>query len=164
MTTKRILTAIIFSFVVFLPMTVLAQFQALSSDQLDKVTAQSGIVLSADKLGIDMSADTIYYGDDDGVGGDSGAGYLSLCGVQLQGSVQWANPVQVDIGTMKDPFGGTEVTAVKIQLSDMTIDIDRFSIDAIRVGSAPGEGKSFGSFGILGMHTEISGNVQIWAH
>jgi hypothetical protein len=157
-----LLAIIILTF--FVPLACWAQMTPMSPQEMSGVTAQSGILFQAERLGLKMQAENVYYGDEDGLGGETGPGYLSLCDLDLQGAMQWTSPVTVEVGTIIDPFGGSEVTGVDLEMDGMTLDIDSLSIGAIRVGSAPGQGKSFGSFGISNMHTELSGHVRIWAH
>ncbi len=96
------------------------------------VSGQGGILIQGDKLGLDLSLDTLYYDDDDGGDGDSEGSYLSLCGVSLKGSMEWANPI--DIVTENRGLGNTEVTGISLTMTDLTVRIDSFQIDAIRVG------------------------------
>jgi hypothetical protein len=141
-----------------------ARMSALTETQMSEISGQGGIRIQGDTLGLDVALDTLYYGDDDGVGGNSAGGYLSLCGVSLKGSLYWADPIAIDIVTENRGPGNTEVTGVSLTLTDMTVTIDSFQIDAIRVGPQPGTGKSFGSIGIKNMTCTISGNVKIFAH
>jgi len=136
----------------------------MSDDALDQVTGQSGISISASQLGFDLAADTIYYKDADGIGPGSTAGFLSLCGVNLKGSVDFANPLTIDVITRKDASGLTQLTGVALKLSDMTLKIDSFYIDAIRLGSAPGLGGSLGSFGISNMTVKLTGGITMIAN
>lgn len=141
----------------------LARITAMSDTQMKGVTAQAGIAVTAtDQLDFASETGTIFYGDTDGT--DGTAGYLSLTGVSFAGSVRFNESAQVRVETGKMGAGSTEIAAVEISMTDMTLDIDHITIDAIRVGSAPGQGASFGSFGIYDMHTRISGNVRISAH
>jgi len=145
------------------PAAAFAQMTPMSQDQLQAVTGQAGISIQADQLGLDVNMKTLYYGDTDGTG-DGQAGYLSLCGVALKGSVAFGSPATVSLETGPTLFGATPVTSVNLAINNMTLKVDQFSIDAIRVGNAPGTGKSFGSIGIQNMVAQISGNVQMWAH
>ena len=143
-----------------------AQIVPLSDETMGNVTAQAGIAISANDLGFNIKADTIYYGDKDGLGQGTGttAGYLSLTGVDLDGSVNFGKPLTIDVATTKDPSGATQITSVNMTLSDMTLKIDKFYIDAIRLGSAPGQGPSLGSFGINNMVVKMTGNISITAN
>jgi len=144
----------------------MAKMTSLSDEELSEVTAQGGISISIDELNLDANIDTLYYGDKDGLGEGTGttAGYLSLNNVELVGSVDFSDPLTVDVATEIDAAGNTEITKINMTMSDMTLDIERFTIDSITLGSAPGEGNSLGSFGILGLHAQMTGNVSITAH
>jgi hypothetical protein len=139
---------------------------SLSDEELSDVTAQAGIAIAVDDLNIDATIKTLYYHDKDGAGEGSGTtgGYISLNDVVLVGSVSFDKPMTIDVQTEIDAAGNTEVTSVNMQLSDMTIDIDRFTIDSITLGSEAGKGASLGSFGIYGLHARMTGNVSISAH
>jgi hypothetical protein len=138
----------------------LARITAMTDVEMKDVTAQAGITMTAvDQVDFASEIGTIYYGDTDGT--DGNAAYLSLTGVSFAGSVNFANPADIRIETGGMGGGSVEIAAIDITLNDMTLDIDHITIDAIRVGSAPGQGASFGSFGIYDMHTSISGNVRI---
>jgi hypothetical protein len=137
---------------------------SLSDEELSDVTAQAGIAIAVDDLNIDATIKTLYYHDKDGVGEGTTGGYISLNDVVLVGSVSFDKPMTIDVQTEIDAAGNTEVTSVNMQLSDMTIDIDRFTIDSITLGSEAGKGASLGSFGIYGLHARMTGNVSISAH
>ncbi|GFO56391.1 hypothetical protein GMSM_33980 [Geomonas sp. Red276] len=130
---------------------------------LGEITGQSGIAISASNLGFDMTAGTIYYRDADGIGPGSSAGFLSLCGVKLKGSADFASPLTIEVATVKDPNGVTRVAGLEMKISDMTLKIDTFYIDTIRLGSAPGIGGSLGSFGINNMTVHMTGGITILA-
>ena len=132
----------------------------LADNQLSEVVGQAGIAVDVNNLGLDMNIGSLYWGDEDGLGGLTPGGYLSLTDVTLRGSIDFLEPMTIDIGTQQTQFG-TEVTSMNMHLSDMSIDIDEFTIDAIRLGSEPGTGPSLGSFGIYDMHVNITGDVQI---
>jgi|GEM_PF-1649402 len=164
MNKTSLITGLIISVALLLvPMTGFSQMSPMSSGEMDEVTAQKGLQISVEDIGFDMSAETIYYADEDGVGGNSGAGYLSLTGVDLQGAIHTSEPVQVDMG-LSTIDSMNEMTSLNFTMQNAVVEVDNFTIDAIRVGSAPGEGKSFGKIGIENMRTEISGKVQIGTH
>ncbi|HHO75816.1 MAG TPA: hypothetical protein ENN05_05250 [Deltaproteobacteria bacterium] len=157
---KSLFAALCIIGLLMLPHASLAKMNALNDEQLGDVVGQAGIAFDVSKLGIDMTMDTLYWGDSDGLGGDTTAGFISLTDVRLIANIDFVEPMTMDIVTRQTPLG-TELSSLDIHLSDMTIDIPRFTIDAIRIGSAPGEGPSLGSFGIYNMHANISGNVSI---
>ncbi len=163
---KNIYTNIIvfLIFVLLVPSFAMARLVAISDEAMDSINGQSGIQIAFKDTHIKMSSDTIYYGDDDGING-KGPAYLSLCDFSMDAEIHAKSPIKLDIGTVEDPFNrGTRIQAVMMKISDLTMDIHNLRIGAIRVGSQIGQGKSFGSFGIQHMHTEITGNIMVWAH
>jgi hypothetical protein len=142
-----------------------AQMEALSDADMNEITAQAGISLAFnDTLGIDLSMDTLYYGDEDGVNGVGSAGYISLTGINMQGSIAFHNPMTIDVATQAEANGMTRMTAVNLKMDGMTVKIDKLDIDAIRLGSAPGTGNSLGSIGIRNMVANMTGSISISAH
>ncbi len=140
-----------------------AGLTALTEDQMSDVTGQGGIYIEADDLVFDIDIETLYYYDDDGVGPGTTGGYLSLCDVALNGSIDFGSPLTLDIVTRENEYG-TEVTSIDLTMTDITIKVDSFTIDAIRLGPVPGTGPSLGSIGILNMVANISGTIRISAH
>jgi hypothetical protein len=140
-----------------------AQLQALPDETMAQVVGQSGIAISTDHLDFDLHAGTIYYGDSDGLGPSSGTGpgYISLTGVSLKGSVSFGTPMTLAIATSLDPAKGIQVDNLLLKMNDMTLTIPTFTIDAIRIGSAPGEGGSLGSFGIENMTLQMTGTITL---
>jgi hypothetical protein len=149
---------------IFVAQSAMAKMTSLSDEELGDVTAQSGIAISVDNLNLDTTIKTLYYHDKDGVGEGTTGGYISLNDIVLIGSVTFDKPVTIDVQTELDASGATEVTSVNMTLSDMTVDIERFTIDSITLGSEAGKGESLGSFGIYGLHARMTGNVSISAH
>jgi len=144
-----------------LPLTGMAKMTAMSESELNDVTGQAGIAVNIDHLNLDMTVDTLYYGDTDGIPEiGAGPGYISLCDMTLKGNVDFIDPMTINVSTQQTDFG-TQLTSLDINVSDMTIDIDEFTIDAIRLGPEPGVGPSLGSFGIYGLHADVTGNVNI---
>lgn len=142
-----------------------AEMTALAENELATVTGNGGIAITAaDTLGLNLKMDTLYYHDDDGVAPAAEGGYLSLCGINMKGSVAFGSPLTIDVAT-ESPFAdGTQIRALAITIDDVTLKIDSFSIDAIRVGDAPGEGPSFGGIGIKNLVMNVSGKIRIYAH
>ncbi len=149
--------------VLLISVPVMAQIVPISDEALGSVTGQAGIAISTSHLGFDIKADTIYYKDGDGIGPGTTAGYLSLTGVALKGTVDFGTPMTMDIVTSRDSNGFTEIKSVLMKISDMTLKIDSFYIDAIRLGSAAGKGASLGSFGIENMVVKMTGGITIAA-
>jgi len=150
---------------VFSPSKSYAVLTAMTEAGMREATAQAGIAITAvDKIALDMSIKTVAYGDSDGTNGT--AGYLSMNNISFLGSVQLLSPVDISISTQKDPFSSSTnlVTGIDVKVSGLKIDVDHFDIGSITAGTAPGEGKSFGSFHIRDFHAQISGNVRITTH
>ena len=74
------------------------------------------------------------------------------------GAAQFTDPLKLDISTTGN---GTGVKSVNMTMTGMTLQVDRFSIDAIRLGSKPGTGESLGSIYMSNMVASITGNVRI---
>jgi hypothetical protein len=144
------------------PQISMGKMTSLTEDELSEITAQAGIAIEVDHVDFSSKIDTIYYHDKDGHGDSDGA-YLSFNDIDIEGSVHFDTPMTVGIETTENA-DGQEVTGINMNISDMTIDLDHFVIDSITVGSAPGEGKSFGGIGIYGMHARMTGNVRISVH
>jgi hypothetical protein len=150
--------------VALIPGVGFAELSVMNDDELREVTGQGGFSLVADdQIAFDMRIGTAYYGDDDGT--DGTPAYLSLNDISLKGSATFDSPVNLDVTTEADPFSNNmQVTGINIAVDGVSVDIDHFTIGSITVGSAPGEGKSFGSFGIYDYHAKISGKIRITAH
>ncbi|MFA6011303.1 MAG: DUF6160 family protein [Desulfobacteraceae bacterium] len=148
---------------VSLPSKGYAIMTAMTETGMREATAQAGIAITAaDKIAIDMEVGCITYGDDDGTNGNPG--YISMNDVSFSSVINLKDPVSIAVTTQMDPYQNTMVTGIDVAMSGMTIDVDHFNIGSITVGSAPGEGKSFGSFSIQDYHATISGNVRITTH
>jgi hypothetical protein len=146
-----------------IPQMGTAGMTPLSEEQLHNVVGQAGISLQIDKLNWNMAIDTLSYGDSDGLGPGTNttAGYLSLCGIVFKGAAQFTDPLKVDVVTTGDGTGNIGLTGLDITMTGMTVQVDRFSIDAIRLGSAPGAGNSLGSIYMSNMVASITGKVQV---
>jgi hypothetical protein len=149
--------------IALIPGVGIAELSLMTDDELREVTGQGGISLAAeDMIDFDLNIDTVYYCDDDGT--DGTPGYLSLNDIFFKGSTTFDAPVKVDLSTQFDPFANGYNTGINIDVKGVKVDIDQFRIGAIRVGNAPGQGKSFGSFQMSGFSAEISGKVRITFH
>lgn len=164
MKSRSMLAAIIFVLTLAVASMVQAKQLPMDDDALSEITGQAGIAVSASDLGFDMTAQSIYYRDADGIGPGTSAGFLSLCGVKLKGSADFASPTTVEVATVKEAGGFTRVSGVEMKIPEMTLKIDSFYIDAIRLGSAPGQGGSLGSFGINNMIVHMTGGITILAN
>jgi hypothetical protein len=163
MNKRSTITALcILSLLVF-PRIGAAKMVALTDDQLCTVVGQAGVAVTVNNVGIDMTMNTLYWGDKDGMDGQTDGGYISFCDVALKGTIDFIKPLTIDTTTRMTELG-TEISNIDIHLSDMTLDIDKFTVDSIRLGPNPGEGPSLGSFGIYGLHADITGDIRISAH
>jgi len=137
----------------------------LSEEQLSNVVGQAGISIQIDKLNWNITLDTLSYGDADGLGPGTNttAGYLSLCGIVFKGAAQFTDPLTVDVVTTGNGTGQVGLTSLNVTMTGMTLQVDRFSIDAIRLGSQPGTGDSLGSIYMSNMVASITGKVQMSA-
>jgi hypothetical protein len=162
----RISQLVVFVGLIFASQISMAKMTSLTDEELGEVTAQAGIAINVDNLDLDTNIETLYYHDKDGLGEGTGTkgGYISLNDISIVGSVTFDKPMSVNVETAMDDAGNTEVTKVNMSMSDMTLDIDRFTVDSITLGSEAGEGKSLGSIGILGLHARMTGNVSISAY
>jgi hypothetical protein len=149
---------------IFVAQSAIAKMTSLSDEELGEVTAQAGIAIAVDNLNLDATVKTLYYHDKDGLGEGTTGGYISLNDIVVIGSVTFDKPMTIDVATAVDASNNTEVTSVNMTMSDMTVDIERFTIDSITLGSEAGKGASLGSFGIYGLHARMTGNVSISAH
>jgi hypothetical protein len=148
---------------IYLPPPAMAM-TPLSDEEMVGVIGQGGISLTVDHFTADTQIKTLFYGDSDGLGEGSRGGYISLTDVVFKGSVAWDPPLQVDMVTAGDGRGNAQMTGMRLSMSNAMVNIDRFTIDAIRLGSEPGVGNSLGSFGIYNLSARITGSIAIVAH
>jgi hypothetical protein len=155
-----------------LPNAGLASMVVLSDDQLSEVIGQAGIAADVTHMTFDRQLDSMpTYG-----------GIFSLSDVTIKGSIDVRNAMTVTTDIIKQatsPIGmmgiglpgsglpglgtGLGMVGVVTQKIDMAMDLDQFTVGAIRVGSDP-TGPSLGSLGIYGMHADIQGTVSISTH
>ena len=148
---------------VSIPSKGYAILTAMTDAGMREATAQAGIAITAsDKIAMDMEIGSLTYGDTDGT--DGNPGYISANDVVFRGVIGLKDPVSIAVTTKMDPYQNIMVTGIDVTMSGMTIDVERFDIGSITVGSAPGEGKSFGSLSVRDYHATISGNVRITTH
>ena len=157
---KIVMTLLLAIGLMIIPQLGTAEMASLSEDQLNGVVGQAGMSFQIDRLNWNMSIETLAYGDEDGMGPGTNttAGYFSLCGIEFVGAAQFTDPLKLDISTTGN---GTGVKSVNMTMTGMTLQVDRFSIDAIRLGSKPGTGESLGSIYMSNMVASITGNVRI---
>ena len=157
---KIVMTLLLAIGLMIIPQLGTAEMASLSEDQLNGVVGQAGMSIQIDRLNWDLSIETLAYGDEDGLGPGTNttAGYFSLCGIEFEGAAQFTDPLKVDVSTSG---GGTRVKSLNMTMTGMTLQVDRFSIDAIRLRSKPGTGESLGSIYMSNMVASITGNVRI---
>lgn len=142
------------------PATAAADLKSLNEAEMESISGQAGIAIHTEDVEFDTTADVIALGNP---AEDKSSVFMSLSGVEMKGSVHMKNPLEITTTTGPNAYTDKPVTSVNIRMDGVVMKTDRFTVDAIRVGSEPGKGPSFGSLYIKGMHTEISGNVSIWA-
>lgn len=160
---KRTITVIISMIAIALfSSSAFAKVTRLTENELNDVVAQAGISFSAeDTLNLSTKVNTLAFGDNDGAGENSSGAWLSFNNIDIQGSVEFHNPVKIAMTTARNESGEL-ITGMDLQIDGLTVNMDSMRIDSITLGSNPGEGKSFGSFAMSGMRTTITGKVRIW--
>ncbi|MBI5549941.1 MAG: hypothetical protein HY911_00435 [Desulfobacterales bacterium] len=146
--------------------SVSAEMTPLAEDEMAGISGGFGLAIPAgETVGLRMAIGTLYYFDEDGAAPFSQGGYLSLCGVHLNGSISTnGSPLSIDTGVFQSIVDNSMVSGMSYLIDDLTIRIDDFSIDAIRVGSAPGNGLSFGAIGMQDFVMQLSGTIQVYVH
>jgi hypothetical protein len=85
--------------------------------------------------------------------------YVSLMDIDLKGNIQGTSPFTTTVFPVYD---GTSVgKSVLVQEINSNIQIQRMSIDAIRIGVEPGTGNSMGSVFIDNMRVNQVGTIQV---
>jgi hypothetical protein len=164
---KPILLAAICMFgLLMLPQTGSAKFVSLSDAELSEVIGQAGFAEDTTSI-FNTHSDTM----------STMNGVLNFSDVTIQGSItsrdsttnntnkvnQLADLGLPGFGMIGLGLMGLRSMGFGTYLVDVTIDIDRLSIGAIRIGSDI-TGPSLGSFDILGMHADIKGAISVTAH
>ena len=166
MNRTNLLAALCMIAMLILPQTGLAKMVALSDGDLSEVIGQAGFAE-------DTTATFNSHIDNMPVMN----GIFNYSDVTIQGSVisrnstapntnmanQMANAAVPGFGMMGLGFMGLGSMGLGTHQIDMTINIDRFTIGAIRAGNDT-TGPSFGDFAMYGLHADIKGTVSITAH
>lgn len=143
------------------PQNGFAFMTALSETGMRSTIAQAGLALNTvDEVAVDVDIGNLTFGST----GERNGAILSFNNIEMDGSVIAHEPVGVEVTTERSPYTGEINAGVNITLSDVEIKVDRFEIGSITVGSAPGEGPSFGRFLIRNYHARISGDIRITTH
>jgi hypothetical protein len=149
-----------------LPLTGMAEMVPLSDDQLSEVIGQAGFAEDTTTTFNSTIANMPAMG-----------GILNYSDVTIQGSVtsynstapntsmvnQLTSPGIPGLGMMGLGLMGLGSMGLGTHLIDMTINIDKFTIGAIRVGNDT-TGPSLGDFAMYGFKANIIGTVSVTAH
>jgi hypothetical protein len=149
-----------------LPQAARANMVDLSDDQLCEVTGQAGIIADATRFIIDTHMETM----------PAINRMLTLSDVTIKGTIDIRNSTASDlVAQVANPMGmmgigmpgfdmmGMGTMSVGVHKIDTAIDLERFSVGAIHIGSDV-TGPSLGSLDILGMHADIKGTIAISTH
>ena len=100
-------------------------------------------------------------------------GLLNYSDITIIGSVDSRGPIMSTRTSKEMAMPGFGMTGLGLMglgslglgthVIDMTIDIDQFTIGAIRIGNDT-TGPSLGSLSIYGLHADVKGTVSIWTH
>lgn len=174
-------------FIAILAILMLVPFTAfglesLSDDVMDNTTGQAGVSIAAD-INIDMTMDTLAWGDADGVDSDAssandGQGWIGLKNFNMDNLRMRLNPTlstsaagiaqiklfTVDVATGTRPSGDA-YTFVRLGLGSQRITMDSLTAQ-VQLGADNALGSELGDFAILGMTMDINGTstVDISSH
>ena len=168
MNRTNLLAALCMIAMLILPQTGLAKMVALSDGDLSEVIGQAGFA---------EDTTTTFNSQIDNV--PTAYGILNLSDVNIQGSIvnraptsTITNTAMVNLavpgavpgfGMMGLGLMGLGSMGLGTHLIDMTINIDKYTIGAIRIGNDT-TGPSLGSFAMYGFKADIKGTVSITAH
>ena len=127
---------------VFLPLSAMAQMNAISESEMEEIVGQDGITID---MTLDAYIQLISYGDTDGFSGSS-AGYLNIAQLSIPDTGSFnLTGMTVDVETT----GGVSRLAIGLPTISGGI-----TIGAIRVGSAAASnsGSSIGTVTISGLN------------
>ena len=85
--------------------------------------------------------------------------YVSLMDIDLKGNIQGTSPFTTTVFPVYD--GTNAGKSVLVQEINSNIQVQRMSIDAIRIGVEPGTGNSMGSVFIDNMRVNQAGTIQV---
>lgn len=160
---------------IFVPFTAFG-LQTLNEDVLDNVTGQAGVSIDLDvSMYVDIT--TVAWGDSDGIGGTSTAGYVGLETVDIDAlhvvpRLDWAlDPatiaqlqfLTIDVATEATLYGGR--TFVRINPGTLQLDIASLSAD-VALGSDITLAEAAGETGLTNLQVLLNQNnfIDIYTH
>ena len=153
---KSILVSLIaMAALVFLPLSAMAQMNAISDSEMEDIVGQDGITID---MTLDAYISLISYGDLDGITSDTTAGYLNIAQV----SIPDTNTLSLTGLTVDVVGAGGNTGRLAIGLPTISGGI---TIGAIRVGASANSasGASIGTVKISGIN--LSGStVYVYGH
>jgi hypothetical protein len=156
MKNKSLFAALCMVGLLMLPCAASAQMVAMSDDELREIVGQAGIEFNTHVDNMPAMGGLFNYSDVTIIGSVDSRGSST---VDQNFINQMAMP---GFGPMGLGFMGLGSMGLGTHVIDMTIDIDQFTIGAIRVGNDT-TGPELGSLAIYDMHVEIMGTVSVSA-
>ena len=141
-----------------------AKMQRMSDEAMNQVTAGTAISIVPQYIQLDMSLGDLYYGDADGVGQATSAGYISFTDTKIKGTISFEKEASLDMVVDTPTPGTLALRSGRWTIRDMTLKIDALSVDAIRLGNSPGTGNSLGRIGIQNLDLHMTGRVTATAN
>ena len=119
------------------------------------------------RLGFNITLENVYFdyvtgemfSDHGNVFLKMGDFYVSLMDIHLKGNIQGDSLFTTNVYTVYD--GTNAGKSVLVQEINSSMQIQRMSIDSIRIGTEPGAGKSMGSVFIDNMRVNQVGTIQV---
>lgn len=167
---KKILVTLAIALSLTIPLASFAKV-TLSDKDLSSVIAQDTVTIDFSHFGVsDVTASSVYYGDNDGFAGATGAGYVGVKNLSLMGSItsfgQGANGIMtIDVRyTAADGATKIQITTPEIitgGANGMTVTCTMFSgTDSDFTG-----GHAFMSRYMAGIKSTVSpGTITVYAH
>jgi hypothetical protein len=138
------------------PQTGNAKLMEMSDADLNEITGQAGFSIQAgEMIGLYIENESFTWANPDSIGPNGVPAALTMADTTLQGWISSPNGINIDFVT-EQTAAGNSVTALSIDMQDLTVAIDDFKTN-IKLGDA-----SLGVFGIKGLRAQISGNVRIY--
>jgi hypothetical protein len=140
------------------PMTSTAGMVELNNSDLSRVTGQSGINFSGDKIGLSMRDGLIYYSDEDGTDGHEG-GTISLTDTFLDSTISAKSGIKINVAA-EETGSGQQIRSMNLAMDDAKINVASFHTD-VRLGAGPNLGNSFGVVGVQNLRVHTTGSVIV---